>query len=104
MFVPLEALGPGQVLAAELVDAQGQRLLAAGTVLDAATLALLARRGIAGADVVDAAELARERRARREQLVARLERRFRHGGRQPLMQALHREALSFLLAAGDLDE
>ncbi|MBI4694466.1 MAG: hypothetical protein HY749_10635 [Gammaproteobacteria bacterium] len=104
MFVPCAELCPGQVLAAELLDAGGQRLLAAGTVLDAATIALLARREVPGADVVDVAELARERCARREQLVARTERRFRHAGSQPLMQTLHREALAFFLQSSGLDD
>ena len=76
-MTPLAAAQPGMVLAAALLDGQGQVLLAQGMVLSAGVLASLARHGVQmlplGAAAATPADL--------EQVQQRLDYLFRHNDR-----------------------
>jgi hypothetical protein len=102
-LVPVTELVAGQVLGADLCAADGQCLLAAGSVLDERVIAMLMLRGIDAVPVADANEPAAEREQLRDLLRERTARRFRNEAGHPLMQALHRSALEFLLKANGLD-
>lgn len=88
---------PGMTLARDLPDREGKPLLAAGTVLDVATLDRLIRRGVTTvtvlvADTRDAETLASERLAF-EKRIAHI---FR-GTSSPAREALRSAVLAFRL-------
>jgi uncharacterized membrane protein len=97
--LPLGDARPGARLAAAVLGADGQVLMAAGTVLSEANLQGLARRGIASV-VVEARRDPAELTAAREALSRRLDHLFRRcdtdtaGG---AAQVLHRAALAYRL-------
>lgn len=86
-MVSLEDARPGMQLVADICDANGGVLLAAGAVLSEAALAALARRGVDRLAVAEA--LGPEERARR---IAEIDQRlgvlFRHAGDDPLLRRL----------------
>lgn len=86
-MISLEDARPGMQLAADVCDANGGMLLAAGAVLSEAALAALARRGVTQFAVVVA--LSPEERARRvAEIDQRLDALFRHAGNDPLLRKL----------------
>jgi hypothetical protein len=103
--IAVTELAPGMVLAGELLDEEGRRLLAAGTALTEKSIALLARRGVdrvvirEDMSALDPAECER----RRAELVARIERRFRHAHGNALMDALRVAVIAFRLRENGLD-
>jgi hypothetical protein len=91
--VDLDDAADGMVLAAEVVDGQGNVLLASGTVLAAPVLNALRRRGIDGVRIVDDSVTEEQLAAERERITARLAQLFRkpHAG---AANALLREQLA----------
>lgn len=86
-MISLEGARPGMQVAADVCDANGCMLLAAGAVLSEAALAALERRGVTKVAVV--IELNPEERA---QQIAEIDQRidvlFRHAGDDPLLGRL----------------
>lgn len=86
---PLDQTQPGETLGRDVLDAQGNRLLAAGTELSANTLALLQRRGIKGVAIVRENKLSAEQHEALQQAVEQqLALRFRKVQDDPSMQQL----------------
>lgn len=99
--VPLNEARPGARLAAAVLGAGGQVLMAAGTVLSEANLQGLARRGIASV-VVEARRDEAELAAARDVLRRRLDHLFRRCDTEAAAEAaqmLHRAALAYRLEA-----
>lgn len=77
----LQRATPGMRLGADVRDAHGAVLLAAGTELTESLLAALRRRGITEIGVLEVEQLSEsQREARREAVAARLAHLFRRGG------------------------
>jgi uncharacterized phage protein gp47/JayE len=91
--VDLDNAADGMVLAAQVVDGQGNVLLANGTVLAAPLLNALRRRGIDSVRVVDDSVTGEQLAAERARIRARLDELFRkpHAG---AANALLREQLA----------
>lgn len=85
--IDLEKLRPGAVLAHDIADASGRRLLAAATALTPELIELLARRHIRAVPIVQTIS-AEAAAARRKEIDARLARRFRNVRNDPVMQKL----------------
>lgn len=95
-IVALDRLPEGARLAADVCDAGGHTLLAAGTELGAAAVVSLRKRGVSRVrieETVSAEELA----ARRAALAARLAHLFRDTEDDPLMSRLHQVVLAYRL-------
>lgn len=89
---------PGMTLAAPLCDNAGNILLAAGTELSGDLLASLKRRGVNQLQVVRKETLSEAQLAqRRDELTARIDFLFRHGGNNPLMGELRTVVLDYRL-------
>lgn len=88
-MVALAEVMPGMALANDVTDAQGNRLLGAGTALTERHLEQLARRGVETVEVLARLELSEEELTRRRAAIeAELEQRFRKVADQPLMRQL----------------
>jgi len=86
---PLDQTQPGETLGRDVLDAQGNCLLAAGAELSANTLALLQRRGIKGVAIVRENTLTAEQQEALQQAIEQqLEQRFREVRDDPIMQQL----------------
>lgn len=86
----LDNIQPGASLARDVVDANGNCLLAAGAELSKNTLALLQRRGIKGVAIVCESKLTAEQWDDLQQAIEQqLARRFRNTQENPHMQQLH---------------
>jgi hypothetical protein len=103
--IAITELVPGMVLAGELLDEEGRRLLSAGTVLTEKAIALLARRNIGHVVIQEdtSALDPAERERRRAELVARIERRFLHAQGHALMDALRAAVTAFRLRENGID-
>ncbi len=86
---PLDQVQPGETLGRDVLDARGNRLLAAGAELSAASLAQLLRRGIKGVAIVRQDKLSAEQRQALQQGIEQdLTRRFCKLQDDPHMQQL----------------
>ena len=98
----LDQLAAGMVLAQDVCDAGGGRLLAQGSELSEATIALLRRRGIEHVLVAVEETLTPEQRAAREaEIRQRIERLFRKAGNDPMLLKLRATLLQYRLAGLD---
>ncbi|GAO35171.1 hypothetical protein SCT_0555 [Sulfuricella sp. T08] len=96
---PLEQLEAGMVLARDVCDASGGRLLAQGAELSDATIASLRRRGVDYAVVAVEEMLTPEQRAAREvEIRERVERLFRKAGNDPMLLKLRVTLQDYRLA------
>jgi hypothetical protein len=95
--LPVAGVEPGAVLARDVLDVHGGRLLARGARLTPELLGTLRRRGIEQVVVVAEAGLSD---AQRDALRARMDRRFRCVQGQPLMDALKAMVLAYRLDQG----
>ncbi len=94
----LNQIAPGMVLGADIHDAHGATLLAAGTELTESHLASLARREVRQA-AIEIREIftEEEREARREETRARLRHLFRRAGEGEADRALKQTLLEYRL-------
>jgi hypothetical protein len=107
--VPTGKVEDGAVLAADVLDARGNVLLANGTQLTRAHLSLMERRGIKAVTVRTPEDAApgsdqpspEERAARVRELLAAQERVFSKIGEDPLLGAVYRAARAHI-EAGNL--
>ena len=91
-------LQPGMQVAAAVVDAAGRVLLPAGAELSESTIASLGRRGIAEVAVAVEVEVdPAEREARRQRVLAQLDRLFRRAGEGDATLALYRAVADYRL-------
>lgn len=98
----LEQLEAGMVLAQDVCDAGGGRLLAQGAELSDATITSLGRRGVDFAMVAVEEILTPEQRAAREtEIRERVERLFRKAGNDPMLLKLRATLLHYRLAGLD---
>lgn len=100
-ILPLTTVPPGTRLAAAVLDAAGQVLLATGSILTEAMLETLARRGIVAVTVErqrDAAELDAAREALRQRLM-HLFRRCNLEDNNGMAQMLYKATLDYRLDA-----
>jgi len=98
----LEQLEAGMVLAQDVCDAGGGRLLAQGAELSDATIASLGRRGVDFAMVAVEEILTPEQRAARDaEIRERVERLFRKAGNDPMLLKLRATLLHYRLAGLD---
>ena len=98
----LDQLTAGMVLAQDVCDATGGRLLAQGAELSGATIASLKRRGVDYVMVAVEEILTPEQRAAREaQTRERIERLFRKAGSDPMLLKLRATLLQYRLAGLD---
>jgi len=93
----IDALAPGMVLAAEVTDAGGNVLLAAGTTLTAPLIALLRRRGVAQV-AVERRLSAEEAALARQRIEAGLAQRFAAAD-SPLLARLREAVWQYRLEA-----
>jgi len=91
--IPLAVAVPGQVLAADVVSAQGDVLLPRGMALTGAHLESLQRRGIGEIRIV--AAVAADAEAERRERLRRVGRLFRRAGDDPLMRELEQILVEF---------
>ncbi|MCL4471807.1 MAG: hypothetical protein M1547_11985 [Gammaproteobacteria bacterium] len=97
-----DQLEAGMVLAQDVCDAAGGRLLARGAELSDATIAALARRGIEHVMVEAEETLTPELRAAREaEIRARAGHLFRKAGNDPMLLKLRATLLQYRLAGLD---
>ncbi len=94
--IPLDQAEADAVLAADVLDAAGHTLLAAGARLSASSIASLRQRGIA-AVCIEQPMTAAELEAQRAAAGRRLDHLFRHASDDPLMNRLHDAVLAFRL-------
>ncbi|MCW8918797.1 MAG: hypothetical protein OQL08_08290 [Gammaproteobacteria bacterium] len=95
---PLAQVAAGEVVAADVVDGQGNMLLGAGGVVNARILEQLARRGVVSLPLlVEVALSAEEVAARRAALEAQLDEQFACVRGQPLMEQLLQTVLRYRL-------
>lgn len=98
MELPIGQVESGTRLGEALRDAHGAVLLPEGTVLGEAHVASLRIRGVGSVPVAPPEDTKEPGlAARREAVVARLARLFRHGGDGEANQALYRVALEYHL-------
>lgn len=95
----LDQTEPGMVLAQDVCDAGGGRLLALGAELSDATIASLKRRGVECVMVAVEETLTPEQRAAREAEIRRLtEHLFRAAGNDPMLLKLRATLLQYRLS------
>lgn len=98
----LEQLEAGMVLAQDVCDAGGGRLLTEGMELSDATIASLRRRGVDHAMVAVEESLTPEQRIAREaEIRERVERLFHKAGNDPMLLKLHATLLHYRLSGLD---
>lgn len=94
----LDRVAPGMVLGADIRDAHGATLLAAGTELNETHLASLRRRDVRQAVIEEREILSEaEREARREEIRARLRHLFRRAGEGEADRMLYQTLLEYRL-------
>lgn len=94
----LEQAQGGMRLAADVCDAGGNSLLAAGAELTESMIASLQRRGVAHIHIAEEETLTPEQLAvRRAELETRITAMFRHCGDDPLMAELRQALLEYRL-------
>ena len=97
-ILPLEQVTPGMVLGADVQDAHGAVLLAAGGEISESLLPALRRRGVRQVSVLIREELSEaEREARREAKRVRLDHLFRHAGDGDADRLLRQTLLEYRL-------
>jgi len=94
--IPLEQAEVDAVLAADVCDAAGHTLLAAGTRLSATSIASLRQRGVAAVCIAQRVS-AEELEAQRTAAARYLDHLFRRCNDDPLMNRLHDAVLAFRL-------
>jgi len=96
--LPLEQVAPGMVLGADIRDAHGATLLAAGTELSESHLASLRRRDVRQA-TIEAREIVSEaeQEVRREAIRARVRYLFRRAGEGEADRVLYQTVLEYRL-------
>lgn len=94
-FMPLDQLRPGMVLGADIEDAHGAVLLAAGSEISEALLAALRRRGVEQVSVRMPEQSSGQEEARREEARARLAHLFRRAGDGEAVRSLHAVVLAY---------
>ncbi|MDP2834628.1 MAG: hypothetical protein Q8Q28_15265 [Pseudomonadota bacterium] len=96
--LPLDRVMPGMVLGADLCDAYGATLLAAGSELSATQIASLRRRDVRQV-VIEVREIVSEaeREARRDEIRARLRHLFRRTGEGEADRVLYQTLLEYRL-------
>lgn len=95
---PLAQVAAGEVVAADVVDGQGNMLLGAGGVVNARILEQLTRRGVVSLPLlVEVTLSAEEVAARRVALEAQFDERFACVRGQPLMEQLLQTVLRYRL-------
>lgn len=99
-LIPLAQALPGMKLAADVCDAGGSSLLAAGAELTQGMIALLQRRGVAQVLIAEEEIPTPEQRAaRRAEVAARVDAMFSKSGDDPLMAKLRQALLAYRLEA-----
>lgn len=94
--LPLEQAMPGMVLGADVLDAHGAVLLAAGGEISESMLSALRRRGVQQVSVLVQTVLTEaEREARKEAMRARLNHLFRHAGEGAADRFLRQAVLEY---------
>jgi mono/diheme cytochrome c family protein len=97
--LPLDQLEAGMMLAQDVCDASGGRLLAEGAELSDATIASLGRRGVEHVMIAFEETLSPEQiAARASQIRTRLEYLFRQAGNDPMLLKLRATLLQYRLA------
>ena len=98
-LIPLSHAEPGMILAANVCDAGGASLLAAGAELSQGMIASLQRRGVAHIQIAEEQEALtpEQQAARQAEVVARVDAMFRHCGTDPLMAKLREVLLAYRL-------
>jgi len=96
--LPLDRVMPGMVLGADLRDAHGATLLAAGSELSATHIASLRRRDVRQV-VIEVREIVSEaeQEARREAIRARVRHLFRRAGEREADRVLYQTLLEYRL-------
>lgn len=99
LWLSIADIAPDMQLGADLLDADGQVILSAGSRLDARRLEELARQGIASLPIVPPDPAASDPAAAREKEIRRqLEERFAQAGDNPASRALFQVLLARRLA------
>jgi hypothetical protein len=96
--LPLEQLEAGMILAQDVCDASGGRLMVEGAELSDATIASLGRRGVEHVMVAFEETLSPEQiAARTGEIRARIDHLFRHAGNDPMLLKLRATLLQYRL-------